>query len=291
MGESDSFHSEEKAKWELEKLKAEVQHLSRPWLRNPASWVALATTLIALVGASFQLYRSDIDYKLAEIKRERTALETKNLDRLRVRYSEEARRAQAKLDQLLRQASIASASLSRAEERLKVLEKQLPATPESRAAVEQAKQSLNSLRAANSEISAQTERTSDSLGGLIQQLKEPEGESSVYDVSAWEGEWSTRLQGRKGPVLGRLWIMLDGEGVARGTFTVKSGIGAPGELHGYLNTTRSEMKGFWKNKSGQEGRFVFNLSHGGREFVGLFSMNSSEPTNRSNTWEGRRSHT
>jgi hypothetical protein len=178
----EKAYSEERAKWELEKLKAEVRHLSRPWLRTPASWVAVATTLIALAGASFQWYRSDIDYKLADIKKERAAFETEKLERLRTQYSEEIRRTQTKLNDLLKRTSIASGELNKAENRLKALGRQLPSTPANRAAVKQAEDSLSSVREANAEVSAQTKRTSNTLTGLLELLRRPQSLQAEVEV-------------------------------------------------------------------------------------------------------------
>ncbi len=165
---------DEKAQWEIKKLKAEVQQLSRSWLRTPASWVVIATTLAALAGAWFQWYKSDIDFQLAEIKRERTAFETEKLERLRAQHSAEVQRAKVQLNQLLEKTAAVSANLELAEKKLKALGNQLSATPASQAAVRQATESLRSLRAANAALSAQTEKTSDALGGFLKDLRPPQ---------------------------------------------------------------------------------------------------------------------
>ena len=117
----------------------------------------------------------------------------------------------------------------------------------------------------------------------------PEDRSNPTGLATWNGEWLTHQQGKQGVILGRLWFTVGDEGAARGVFTVDSGTGASGALRGSLNASGNEMRGTWKTAR-QTGRFRFNLSDRGQQFSGLFSMSeNTEPTNSSNTWEGRRS--
>ncbi|MBC8153908.1 MAG: SPOR domain-containing protein [Bacteroidetes bacterium] len=67
---------EDKLRCEIEKLEAETANLKRTWIDNPASWVTILTTIVALGGVALQYTRSDREYQLVQIKTERLALDT-----------------------------------------------------------------------------------------------------------------------------------------------------------------------------------------------------------------------
>lgn len=59
--EGDRLH------WEVEKLQTEITALRRPWIAQPASWLALATVVLALGGFGIQWQHSNNELDLATI--------------------------------------------------------------------------------------------------------------------------------------------------------------------------------------------------------------------------------
>lgn len=73
----------EKIKLEIEKILLEIDSLKKPWRYNHSYIIALVTVFIASVTMSIQYFKSDRDFKLIEIKKERILLETEKLEAAR----------------------------------------------------------------------------------------------------------------------------------------------------------------------------------------------------------------
>jgi len=71
----------DKAHWELEKLKLEVANLRQPYLRQPASWLALITLALSIGANIFQYSKTQRDEELAQIKHDKLELESAKLER------------------------------------------------------------------------------------------------------------------------------------------------------------------------------------------------------------------
>ena len=103
-----TYSAEEKLKWEIEKLQAETQNLKRPWIANPASWLAIVTTVIALTTA-FAQYRLNkietaqlhLDGTKIKIENDSLALKKKTLTIQVQALSETVKTAAGRLTALL----------------------------------------------------------------------------------------------------------------------------------------------------------------------------------------------
>jgi len=67
--------------WEVEKLKAEVQHLRRPLLANPSTWVAGGSALAALFGIGLQYLSSQAKIEQADLKLQKAAAQIADADK------------------------------------------------------------------------------------------------------------------------------------------------------------------------------------------------------------------
>lgn len=155
-----------KAQWETEKLRAEVEKLRRPWIKEPASWFALATILIALSSSAIQAVNSNNAFALAEIKRERAEFEAAKADQLRKQYEEAISQADSALRKLESRRAKESAELAVLGRQLESVKAQLPATSTAAIAVREAANSLDALRDTNKQLAAQADNVSGSLEAL-----------------------------------------------------------------------------------------------------------------------------
>jgi len=155
-----------KAHWETEKLQAEVEKLRRPWIKEPATWLALATILITLSGLAIQAINSNTSLALAEIKRERAELDAVKADQLRKQYEEAISQADAALRQLESRRTKEAAELAVLGKQLESAKAQLPATSAAAIAVRKATSSLEALSDTNKQLAAQADNVSGSLQAL-----------------------------------------------------------------------------------------------------------------------------
>jgi len=163
---------DEKARWEIEKLKAEVEHLRRPWLRTPASWVAIVTALIAFTSVAVQSCRSNREYELAEIKRERAELEIQKADDLRKQYRIQIAQAEMSLRDLQKKRVKALNELGLLQVQIEKLRTQVPTTPEAKATFTKALELWRTVKLSNAELVNQTEEAVGNLQALGDALDE-----------------------------------------------------------------------------------------------------------------------
>lgn len=69
------YTSEDKLRWEIEKLQAETKNLKRIWISNPASWFTIITTIVALSSVAIQYVNSDKDLILKQIQKDQLKLD------------------------------------------------------------------------------------------------------------------------------------------------------------------------------------------------------------------------
>ena len=127
MADANQTESDIKLSWEIRKLQAEVEALSRPF-KNPSVIAALTTaTFVALVscaGLVIQWLRSDRDYTLAQIRAERLKLEFEKLQSDSENLKAEAKKLHAESEKLQTQrAALESEVAARRQELDTVLEK------------------------------------------------------------------------------------------------------------------------------------------------------------------------
>jgi hypothetical protein len=72
--------SDEKLRWEIAKLRAEVDSLRRVTARNLSLFFAALTTLAGIAGIFYQARKSNVEYTLAETKRIQTEIERQRTD-------------------------------------------------------------------------------------------------------------------------------------------------------------------------------------------------------------------
>jgi len=166
MTDERKYDPAEKLRWEIEKLQAEAEHLRRPWLKTPASWVAIVTTMVALAGVALQSARSNREYELAEIRHEKTQLDI-------VRAEEVRKQTEASLRKVQAQRARAEKEFEVLQRQINGLKAQLPSTPEAQAAFSKTKESLEALKAAGTELDAQTDQAVGELEALGETLREP----------------------------------------------------------------------------------------------------------------------
>lgn len=184
------YNVETKLRCEIDKLKAETKNLTRPWIHNPASWITIVTTIIAIGGVLFQAVRSDYEYRRSEIKLEQAKLEIVKAEDKSEKLKDEVARAEALLNQLNDQRQSASAELALLEEQSKKLKDfaaQLPATAENKEIKEVAQKtstSLAQLRTINKRSIAQSEETAGNLRAIRESLSTQTVSSSSFAVIA-----------------------------------------------------------------------------------------------------------
>src|SRR5215210_638380 len=125
MPDTTKYDASEKLRYEIEKLQAETEHLRRPWLRTPASWVTILIALATLTGSTAQYFSSNRRADLAEIKRETTELEILKLEEVR-------KQAEASLKQVEAKRIAAGHELEEVQGHLNSLKTQVPSTPQTR---------------------------------------------------------------------------------------------------------------------------------------------------------------
>lgn len=74
------YTEDDKRRWEIEKLQAETRNLSRPYLRQPASWIPIGTLIISIVANAVQYSSAERQRQLAQIQKESLELQTKKLE-------------------------------------------------------------------------------------------------------------------------------------------------------------------------------------------------------------------
>src|SRR6266436_6312130 len=74
------YSAGDKLQWEVKKLIAETTNLSRPFLRQPATWITLATLTLSLAGNAFQFHSAQLDQATIKLDTARLKLEETQLD-------------------------------------------------------------------------------------------------------------------------------------------------------------------------------------------------------------------
>lgn len=182
------YNVETKLRWEIDKLKAETKNLTRPWIHNPASWIAIVTTVIAVGSVLFQAIKSDYEYRRSEIKLEQAKLEIVKAEDKSEKLKDEVARVEMTLNQLNDQRQSASAELALLEEqskKLKDLVAQLPATVENKEIKDVAQKtstSLAQLRTINKRSIAQSEETAGNLRAIRESLSNQPASATSFAV-------------------------------------------------------------------------------------------------------------
>jgi hypothetical protein len=116
--------ADDKLQWEVAKLQAETENLSRPFLRQPTFWIGLGTLILSVSTNIVQFNSGERNRQLAEIKKESLQLEAKQLERQKgelesavadqrshlAQVGDEVGRTQAALDKLKSELSTAEAT-------------------------------------------------------------------------------------------------------------------------------------------------------------------------------------
>lgn len=184
------YSTETKLRYEIEKLKAETHHLTRPWLRNPASWITILTTILAIGGIGFQAIRSDYEYRSSQIKLEQAKLEMEKVGDKSERLNNEVTRTEMLLKQLNEQREKAQSELASLEtqaNKLKELTAQLPVnaqTTELKEAAQKASRSIDQLRTINKQSVGQAEETAGNLRAIRESLSAPQSSANNFAVVA-----------------------------------------------------------------------------------------------------------
>lgn len=184
------YNTETKLRYEIEKLRAETQHLTRPWLHNPASWITILTTVIALGSVGFQAIKSDYEYRSSQIKLEQAKLDIEKTADKNERLNNEVARAEMLLNQVNEQREQAQSELASLEtqaNKLKELAAQLPAnaqTSELKDVAQKTSRSIDQLRTINKQSVAQSEETAGNLRAIRESLSTPQTASNNFAVVA-----------------------------------------------------------------------------------------------------------
>jgi chromosome segregation ATPase len=92
-----TYTNDDKLQWEVQKLQAEAQNLRRPFLRQPAFWIALGTLTLSIATNLAQLSSAERNRQLAEIKTERLNLDARKLETQKTELEESVREQRAQL--------------------------------------------------------------------------------------------------------------------------------------------------------------------------------------------------
>lgn len=92
-----TYSTDDKLQWEVLKLKAETEHISKPFLKQPTTWLALVTLIISIAGNFVQYSSADRQKQIAEIRKERLELESVRLEEKRRQLDAEVTKLQAAL--------------------------------------------------------------------------------------------------------------------------------------------------------------------------------------------------
>lgn len=180
------YSTDEKLRWEVEKLKAEVKAQERSPYRNPSLLVAVFTAFLGLAGIWIQYVKSDMAYQLAEIKKEQTMLEIEKLNQQRAETDQLLARAQQELEATLasykekeRQYKELENALNQAKEALAAREQQGQASPAAAEAVKDASVMLRRASRSNQADAASSGTTLRRIKQLRSDVskKAPRGDS------------------------------------------------------------------------------------------------------------------
>lgn len=184
------YNTETKLRYEIEKLRAETHNLTRPWLHNPASWITILTTVIALGGIGFQAIKSDYEYRSSQIKLEQAKLDIEKAADKNERLNNEVARAEMLLSQVNEQREKAQSELVSIEtqaNKLKELAAQLPAnaqTNEIKDVALKTSRSIDQLQTINRQSVAQSEETAGNLRAIRESLSVPQSASNNFAIVA-----------------------------------------------------------------------------------------------------------
>lgn len=81
MSPTEAYSTNDKLQWEVRKLQVEIANLSKPFLKQPASWFGLAALALSLSGNVIQFSSAERLRQLAEIRKERLELDALTLER------------------------------------------------------------------------------------------------------------------------------------------------------------------------------------------------------------------
>jgi DNA repair exonuclease SbcCD ATPase subunit len=157
-----SFTSEEKLRWEIEKLRAETSNLKKPYIKTPASWTTILTIILALFGILIQYYRSDREYQLAEIKKQQTILDTQRLVADRQQLEQSIAGIQNTLLELQHRHDEVTDNLAALESRANDL-KEKTSSQEAKQLVQEVNRSINNIRSLNETAADQIEALGNDL--------------------------------------------------------------------------------------------------------------------------------
>jgi hypothetical protein len=166
---------DEKSRWEIAKLRAEVHALNRAPYKNPSLFLAGLTALVGMLGIGIQYAKSDNAYQLAEIKRQQASLE---IAQLAIKRSE--------ADSLL---TIAVTQLQATSARRAEQERKLAAAESALVSVQQA---LSNSSAADNPGVAVAVRNATALvqeAGRNSQVATQEAQSTIQDVQQLRSEF------------------------------------------------------------------------------------------------------
>jgi uncharacterized membrane-anchored protein YhcB (DUF1043 family) len=138
MAELDK--TEERQRLELDKLRAEIASLKRPWHLNPASWIAIATSIALLAGVIIQYVKSSNAYDLAQIESVRAKLAQEKAESAKTRLEVQNVQLEKHRVQLLGQ-------VAQFEGQLRGLETRYRSESEKTKLIAQAEEAVGSLEA------------------------------------------------------------------------------------------------------------------------------------------------
>lgn len=185
----DSYTNEDKLNWETEKLRVETYNLKRPYLRTPSSWLTILTVILASFGVTIQYYKSDREYQLAEIKRQQTVLEVKQIESDKQQLLASISETKNSLSQLLSQREEVANKFDLLKNQLNDLENQanLSAkgdTNEIKKTVQEVTQTINELKGLNEKAVTQSEQTKQDLQEVSTDLVNRQSQLSAFAVIA-----------------------------------------------------------------------------------------------------------
>jgi tetratricopeptide (TPR) repeat protein len=174
---SEEYTNQAKLHWEIEKLKAETANLSKPFYRSPSNFIAAITIILALFGMAAQYWKSDREYKLAEIERQRAMLDLEKLQKEKAEIDRNIEQLKPQLSEILKQYSSAEEKLNSTRAIIGNLEKQVsvlkgsqPASRELQDAIEFLKNALSAATGANSQSATSLEETTRNLNAFQESM-------------------------------------------------------------------------------------------------------------------------
>jgi DNA repair exonuclease SbcCD ATPase subunit len=181
------YTTEDKLRWEVEKLQAEVVNLKRAWIHNPASWFTIITAIVALVGVAIQYVKSDNAFTLSEIKRQQSELKTSETENLRQQLLSQVTQTKNDLSQLQTERDKVSNELNSLLKNAKELQDKANSAAEMagiREAAQKVTNSLDELRILNQQVSDRAQETQGNLQAISTALTSGDSSLQAFAVIA-----------------------------------------------------------------------------------------------------------